>query len=212
MCHDSIQQKASQLKQRLEYRLGSTSFRKTPSEIPDKVKLAHCHELIAAAFGFNSKKAMIDQRDGIQDWDDREFYLSEWQYSIHNRHIDDQLIRTRIRYFKDSPLQHIASSFVIGAILWVLAPCCKDCGEKDPDGKFVYDDAGNETIDYVCQHCAQDERHYDTCQFCGVGRIYPESLINSAGECPVHDGESRMSPERREDWISYVDYLNKHSY
>ncbi|POC39300.1 hypothetical protein [Vibrio vulnificus] len=207
---DTIQKLATELKLELEEGLVTrrSSFnRLTTTPQPVKVKLSHCYELIAAAFGYGQHVSM--KKDDV-DWDDQECYIERWRDDVYINPRAEQALVDRIKKLDAPELKRAPSFIVTGIVQATLAPACKDCGRHDPDGDFVHDEECNESIEYVCQRCAKDEDEYGTCRFCGNGTLYPTSLLNSAGECPVHKGESYYSEEELEDLNSYVEYLNNH--
>ena len=172
------------------------------------VKLSHCHELIAAALEFKSKVAMNSYFDDSECWDDEECFFE--RYRSHGRNLDLKFIMERIAHLKDTPLHHVPQFFIAEALEEALAPPCQnnDCGDKDANGRFVYDEDG-EPVMFVCRSCSQDEDEFNTCTYCGRSILYKASIINRAGECPEHSGESYMDEEEREGWDSLIEYWNK---
>lgn len=214
MNNETISKKASWLKQELEHDLTPSQHFNEPATASAsvKVKLSHCHELIAAAFGYNSKAAMNADVHNSSILNDHEFYIERWRETVYGRPSGEQKIIERIQSLRDTPLHTAHAHSVVSLVKCALAPQCQDCYEKDPRGRFVFNGYGDNPIDFVCSACAQDEQNYDTCRFCGDEYLYPASIINSSGECPEHQGESHMDDEELEDLESYIENINKDSF
>ncbi|HFG1874480.1 hypothetical protein D6V10_06865 [Vibrio cholerae] len=208
MKNETIQSKATQLKLDLEEGLSQPLPFNRPPLVPQpvEIKLSHCHELIAATFGYGQRVSM--KKDDI-DWDDQEVYTERWRDTVYqNNKVNDSIIN-RLKELNAPSLKAAPGFIITGIVQSTLTPQCKDCRHQDPRGRFVHDDSGDDPIDFVCRECASDDEEYDTCTYCGEGILYPTSLLNSAGECPEHRGESHLDDEEREDWDSYIEYLNK---
>ncbi|MDW1507540.1 hypothetical protein R7D97_25480 [Vibrio sp. Vb5031] len=204
----TIQNKATQLKLELEDGLSQPlPFDQLSSE-PNRVKvqLSHCYELIAATLGYRTHPSM---KADDYEWDDHELFTERWRDDVYQNPRVNQAIVDRIKDLNSPSLKAAPGFIVTGIVQAVLTPPCKDCEHQDPRGRFVHDESGQDPIDFVCQDCASDDEEYGTCIFCGDGILYPTSLLNSAGECPEHKGESDLDDEEREDWDSYIEYLNK---
>ncbi|BEI26461.1 hypothetical protein H8F18_14940 [Vibrio fluvialis] len=209
MKNQTIQSKATQLKLDLEEGLSRRLSYNKPhlASHPVEVKLSHCHELIAATFGYGQRVSM--KKDGI-DWDDQEVYTERWRDTVFQNNKVDGAIIKRITEL-NAPSLKAAPGFIVSSIVQsTLTPPCKDCGHQDSRGRFVHDESGDDPIHYVCRECASDDEEYDTCLFCGDDILYPISLLNSSGECPIHKGESYYDEEQMEDMESYVEYINNH--
>lgn len=206
MTNETIKAKATYLRQSLE--LGDRHSRHSRPLGKNAVKLSHCHELIAAALGFNSKVAMNAYYSDPVYWDDDEFYFERYRFHAF-RGFDLKFIMERVAHLRDTPLHYANSYFIAEALAEALAPPCQDCGAKDADGRFVHDGDSSDPVMFVCRSCSQDEDEYDTCTFCGPDILYKASDINRSGECPEHSGESYMDEEEREGWDSLIEYWNK---
>lgn len=206
---ETIQSKATQLKLELEECLSQPLPFNRPPLVPHpvEVKLSHCHELIAAAFGYGQRVSM--KKDDI-DWDDQEVYTERWRDTVFQNNKVDGAIIKRITEL-NAPSLKAAPGFIVTSIVKSnLTPPCKECECQDQRGVFVQDEDGNDSIEFVCSTCAADDELYDTCQFCGDDILYPISLLNSSGECPIHKGESSYDEDEMEDIESYVEYINNH--
>lgn len=199
MINETIKAKATYLREALEN--GDVHYHPI-------VKLSHCHELIAAALGFKSKVAMNSYFNNPECWDDEEGFFE--RYSSHGSNLDLKFIMERIARLKNTPLHHFPQHLMVHALGDALAPPCQnnDCGNKDSNGRFVYDKNGDPMM-FVCRACSQDEDEFDTCTYCGSDTLYKARTINRVGECPEHSGESYMDEEEREGWDSLIEYWNK---
>lgn len=202
---ETIQAKATYLKDSLE----ADDYRYLPSSVSKgTVKLAHCHELIAAGLGFKSKKSMLSYCNDPRNWDDSEVYIERYYSHSAGHKLNTQLVMDRVSNLKDTPLHKSKEEFVIHSVAEAIAPPCHDCNEKDANGRFIHDGDGSDPQIYVCRACSEEDK-YDTCVYCGSGTLYKASDINRAGECPEHAGESYMDEEERDDWDSFIEYCNK---
>ncbi len=207
MTNETIKAKATYLRQCLEQ--GDRHYRDSRSLGKNAVKLSHCHEMIAAALGFNSKVAMNDYHSDPECWDEDEFYFERYRSHAFGRGFNLKFIMERVARLRDTPLHDADPYFIAEAVAETLAPPCQDCGDKDAKGRFVHDGDSSEPVMFVCRTCSQDEDEYDTCIYCGPDVLYKASDINRSGECPEHSGESYMDEEEREDWDSFIEYWNK---
>ncbi|MEH0691026.1 hypothetical protein H4F17_18520 [Vibrio cholerae] len=205
MKNETIKAKATHLRLLLEQ---GNQFNRPLGK--NSVKLAHCHELIAAALGFKSKVAMNNYDCDPEWWDEDEYYFGFYRRYIYSRELDLEFIMERVARLRDTPLHHVNPRFIASSLEEALAPPCQnyDCGSKDKYGRFIYDGDSDDPVMFVCEACSKDEYKYEKCLYCG-STLYKASVINRAGECPEHYGESHMDEEEREDWDSYVEYLNK---
>lgn len=85
-------------------------------------------------------------------------------------------------------------------------PTCACCGdtENTPFNPMITLAGTNEDDAVVHRACAQHDSQFGFCRYCGTSVAYPAELINGAGECPEHYGES-VPDYPVEDLESYIE-------
>lgn len=163
---------------------------------------SHAHAAISGYLGYKSKISFVAD-NGIHSVEDAQ-RIAEIQGSVES--LSDVISR-----MKSSPLKEIPIQIVSQMIQTGLSPNCEGCGEKILDNLPVFtDDSEGDPDGHVCGWCvAIAGGDYATCTFCGSEVIYRADYINSAGECPVHEGESYMDDEERDGWDDLVENMNK---
>ncbi|WP_075882046.1 hypothetical protein [Vreelandella massiliensis] len=166
-----------------------------------KVKPSHAHALISHYFGYNSKKAMID--DGDCWVDDEGNGLDSYDPDLKH-------VKERVTAMKSSPLKEAPTEYLADVVYAGLAPPCECCGEKSLDIMPIGDPYNGDTPEgWVSQQCASDDEGYGTCWCCGDHIIHRAEDLNAAGECPEHAGESSVDEEEQEDRESWIEYHTK---
>tara|TARA_R110000772_G_scaffold73331_2_gene160360 strand:- start:4414 stop:4998 length:585 start_codon:yes stop_codon:yes gene_type:complete len=166
-----------------------------------KVKPSHAHALISHCFGYNSKKAMIDDED---------FLVDDEGNGLNAYDPDTKLVTERVAAMKSSPLKEVPVDYLVDVVYAGLAPPCECCGEKRLDIMPLGDpDDGDDPKGWVSRQCASDDDDYGTCWCCGDHILHRAKDLNRAGECPEHAGESSLDEEEQEDRDSYIEYHTK---
>lgn len=60
--------------------------------------------------------------------------------------------------------------------------------------------------EFVHLHCARTHRQFGFCWCCGESRAFNSENLNEAGECDLHDGESK-SDYSEEDAESFIENI-----
>lgn len=172
------------------------------SEYGEKIGSSHAHAAISGYLGHKSKKALLDDNDG---------YPIEDEHLLLNRETSEKLLSESISRMESSPLKELPVHTVSELIETALTANCEQCGEKTLKSSPVYTESCEDDPDgQVCDRCSSlHDDEYSTCIYCGPGVIYRTDLINAAGECPVHAGESYMDDEERQGWEDYTENMSK---
>lgn len=164
---------------------------------------SHAHQAIAAYCGYNSKKAFVD---------DEQHDFSEPSTLLHIEP-DSEKLSQRIDAMKDTPLKEMPIDDIEQAIHAGLAPKCEITGEHQLDIAPVYTDDTDKPDGWVSESEAnENDEDYGHCTYCGPDYLYRTSVLNSAGECLEHNGESTLSEEEEKDQDDYIEYIMKDSF
>ena len=171
------------------------------------LKPTHAHELVAAHLGYKSKIALKSDpyHSHLLDADEPESF--ECSNSI-------SAIESRIKSLNgllsnDSDFTWRVSKIIRDNIL----PECSFCHESRATVKPVIDQKNNCEQLWICDFCIDsNEEEVGNCIFCGDEHVYSQELLNSAGECPEHNGESYLSPQEQDDWDSYIENVTKDNF
>ncbi len=159
---------------------------------------SHAHAAVAHWFGYNSKKALLD---------DNNFDLEDQNLFLHRTHHLCKL-KARTVDMKGMPLQKVDMSEVAEIIFAGLAPECEISGKKELDIRPVGYDSDNPD-GWVSSRLAINNPDYDLCVICGPATIFRATDINHNGECPEHRGETFLSEEDQENWDSYLENVGQ---
>jgi len=158
-----------------------------------KLKSSHAHEVVAAAYGFNSQAAL--KADEFQLYpDDPESYPDP----------DITSINTRMgRLGINQQFSHDAAEIISEAV----TPACNFCNRQIPTQPVILSNPQK----WICISCCHISDHVGSCWCCGDDYVYDATQLNHAGECPEHAGESEpYDDEEAEDRASYADYWQTH--
>lgn len=159
---------------------------------------SHAHEFIAAYFGFNSKKALIDS--GEYDLKNQELVLT--------LRPDLPKLKEKMRKLRPDLFQIFTAPLLSRVIKTGLTPPC-ECCEYRLAAVVPITGRKRDIVDgWVCMHCVDRNGHaYGTCHYCGEGIVYRAETLDGNDECPEHAGESNMDPEEEDDWDSLAEYF-----
>jgi len=164
-----------------------------------EIKSGHAHMLVAAAFGYKSRKAMQDDPKGP-------YFHDQWLNSDAG---DVEKIKEAIGRMDNAPVQPEQAPLIASIIQDGLTPACIECGthssHSEPLGLV---DPGDES-DWVCPSCARNKYQYGRCQYCGDDKLFRLDDLDDQGLCKEHQGESDLSPEEEDDWESYIENIQK---
>lgn len=161
---------------------------------------SHAHMLVAAALGYNSRKAMLDDPKGP-------YTKNQWlsHTAKHVEKIRATILRMKGAYVRPEHAPEIARIIQDG-----LTPACCECGEHNIDNLPIgYVEQGDDA-DWVCASCSADDTQYGTCYCCGDHVIYTVEQLDAKGLCSEHHGEFDLDSEEEEDYESYIEYLEIH--
>nr|WP_319396326.1 hypothetical protein [uncultured Desulfobacter sp.] len=163
---------------------------------PNKLKASHAYELIAAAFNYQSYAAMRADPNFSLDPDEPE------NFDFFKSKIRDRLKRLNgVEYepwFPDECLDIIKAN---------TTPPCSYTGEEGTITYPVNSEDGSPGGTWVSDKAIQAGEFVGKCIVCG--ELYDIEDLNKNGECPIHEGETDLSPTERDDWNDYLENINK---
>lgn len=164
-----------------------------------KLKAGHAHEIVAAAFQFNTKASLIAAGFEL-DPEDPEGY--ELGYDRENL----QFVEKRM---EDLGLDPKAAMQALEVISEAISPVCDYCGSESYSSP-VHGGPGNQK--WVCQACIRSNREeIGHCWCCGSDVVHHASELNENNECSDHKGESNRGDEdEAEDMNNFAEYLQSH--
>jgi hypothetical protein len=167
--------------------------------ISSDIGSSHAHMLVAAAFGYNSRKAMLDDPKGPSS---KNQWLGREAGNI-------EKVREAIERMKNAPIRPDQAPVIARLIQDGLTPTCAECGEHDSrSSPLGYVQSGDDA-DWICPRCASDDEQYGHCRCCGDDVLYPVEELDDQGLCSEHHGEFDLDPEEEEDWESYIENIQK---
>lgn len=163
------------------------------------IRSSHAHALVAAALGYGSRKAMLDDPEGP-------YLKDQW---LSREAGDIQKVKEAIERMQKAPVQPDQAEMIARIIQDGLSPGCVECGEHSScSSPLGYVQPGDEA-DWVCPRCASDDEQYGHCRCCGDDVLYRLEELDDQGLCPDHHGEFDLDPEEEADWESYIEYVQK---
>lgn len=187
---DFTKQAADHLREMNErMRLGST------------IGSGHAHMLVAAYFGYNSRKAMLDAHKGPD-------VTNQWlSHEVGNV----EKVKEAIGRMNNPPVQPNQALSIVGIIRDGLTPACLECDSHNARSTPLGHVEPGDDADWVCIHCASDDEKYGHCPCCGGDVLYRLEELDGQGLCEDHQGEFDLDPEEEEDWESYIENVQNNS-
>ena len=170
-------------------------LRENGNRLNAEIRSGHAHRLVAATFGYGSRKAMQDDPNGpVLD--------SQWLAQDANN--IENLAATIVR-MKDAPVQSSQAADIARIVQEGLTPVCRECGQHNVQSMPLGLLQTGDDADWICPRCAKDEDQFGHCRCCGDDVLYPVDELDSQGVCPDHKGEFDLTPEEEEDWEIYIE-------
>ncbi len=163
------------------------------------IKSGHAHMLVAAAFGYNTRKAMQDDPKGP-------YFHDQWLSSEAG---DVEKIKEVIGRMNGAPVQPEQAPLIAGIIQDGLTPACIECGTHSSHSEPLGLVEPGDDSEWVCPSCARDEYQYGRCRCCGDDKIFRLEDLDDQGLCKEHEGEFDYSQEELDDMESYIENVQK---
>ncbi|NTV70125.1 MAG: hypothetical protein HGA71_08275 [Azonexaceae bacterium] len=164
-----------------------------------EIKSGHAHMLVAAAFGYSTRKAMQDDPKGP-------YFHDQW---LGNEAGDIEKIKEVIGRMNGAPVQLDQAPLIASIIQDGLMPACIECGTHSSQSSPLGDVKPGNDADWVCPSCAKDKFQFGRCRFCDSDVLHRLDDLDDQGLCKEHKGELDYSEEDLDDMESYIENVQK---